>query len=68
MTVDNSEQKQAEKPKRGQLARFIFCKLVYIKLTQQTTGLPIEEMKVKATDRSEWRHAVEDKLTIFKYI
>ena len=30
----------------------------YVKLTQETTGLSIQEMKVKAMDCSEWRHVV----------
>ena len=30
----------------------------YAKLTQQTTGLSIEEMKLKAMGGSEWRHVV----------
>ena len=53
MTVDNScivEPKQVEKPTRDLLARCIFRKLTYIKLTQQTNGLLIKEMKVKAMD------------------
>ena len=44
------EPKQVEKPTRDLLARCIFRKLTYIKLTQQANGLSIKEMKVKAMD------------------
>ena len=61
VTADNfriAEPKQVEKSDTGLLARFILCKLIYVKLTQQKTGLSLEEMKVKAMDQSKWRHVV----------